>query len=708
MPAPMPVGGLTMASVALTAAVIGNAYYQKKQFYPSVVYITKSNPSMAAIYLLAFTMVILLGKLLKKVFFGSLRAAEFEHLIERSFYAVTETCLAFTVFRDDFSPKFVALFTVLLFLKAFHWLADYRVDFMERSPVITLLFHIRVTSLLLMLSLLDLVLVNHAYHSTITRGASVQLVFGFEYAILLTVVLNIAVKYACHTVDLQSENPWENKAVYLLYTELVMGFFKVVLYAVFMVIMIRIHTFPLFIIRPMYLTIRSFKKALNDVILSRRAIRNMNTLYPDATSEELAAVDNVCIICREEMIAGAKKLPCGHIFHAACLRSWFQRQQTCPTCRMDILRQTPAAAAAAAPVAQQPAQQQQQEHQREQPGTPPQPQQIPHQQQQQQQPQMPNPFAGLFPMAPGMVMQPFQFPGFQQMQQMHQQQMQQQQQQQQQGAASGTSSAAPASVSRVTATTTTTSNAGAATATNMGPTTLPTQSPPSSGGMSSPAPGVFPAPMMPPFMPFMPFSVPPPQPPLNFAGMSEEELHNLEGNERQNVEARIKVLRNIQTLLDAAVVQMNQYSTIIGSLERSSPPPAVSVTSTTTAAAATVVSSSMTTVTTPSTSSLSEGADSIVGSATTSLVTSISGENPSKTSPEESTIGTSAIRDENASSIQSGTSQTISNSTAFASSSSETASASTDVNHESPEEDPDDPEEIRRRRLERFTATSQQ
>ena len=26
--------------------------------------------------------------------------------------------------RDDFSPKFVALFTLLLFLKSFHWLAE--------------------------------------------------------------------------------------------------------------------------------------------------------------------------------------------------------------------------------------------------------------------------------------------------------------------------------------------------------------------------------------------------------------------------------------------------------------------------------------------------------------------------------------------------------------------------------------------------------
>lgn len=35
---------------------------------------------------------------------------------------------------------------------------------------------------------------------------------------------------------------------------------------------------------------------------------------------------------------GAKKLPCNHIFHATCLRSWFQRQQTCPTCRLEVLR----------------------------------------------------------------------------------------------------------------------------------------------------------------------------------------------------------------------------------------------------------------------------------------------------------------------------------------------------------------------------------
>lgn len=88
-----------------------------------------------------------------------------------------------------------------------------------------------------------------------------------------------------------------------------------------------------------------------DVLMSRRAIRYMNTVFRDATSADLAASsDTVCIICREEMQASSgtgqqnpsavlKRLPCSHIFHVSCLRSWFQRQQTCPTCRMDIIRQ---------------------------------------------------------------------------------------------------------------------------------------------------------------------------------------------------------------------------------------------------------------------------------------------------------------------------------------------------------------------------------
>lgn len=32
----------------------------------------------------------------------------------------------------------------------------------------------------------------------------------------------------------------------------------------------------------------------------------------------------------------AKRLRCGHLFHVQCLRSWLERQHTCPTCRAPV------------------------------------------------------------------------------------------------------------------------------------------------------------------------------------------------------------------------------------------------------------------------------------------------------------------------------------------------------------------------------------
>ncbi|XP_053576094.1 E3 ubiquitin-protein ligase synoviolin [Bombina bombina] len=526
---------MTSASLALTGAVIAHAYYLKHQFYPTVVYLTKSSPSMAVLYIQAFVLVFLLGKFMGKVFFGQLRAAEMEHLLERSWYAVTETCLAFTVFRDDFSPRFVALFTLLLFLKCFHWLAEDRVDFMERSPNISWLFHFRILALMLLLGVLDMLFVSHAYHSLVTRGASVQLVFGFEYAILMTMILTVFIKYILHSVDLQNENPWDNKAVYMLYTELLTGFIKVVLYMAFMIIMVKVHTFPLFAIRPMYLAMRQFKKAVTDAIMSRRAIRNMNTLYPDATAEELQAVDNVCIICREEMVTGAKRLPCNHIFHTSCLRSWFQRQQTCPTCRMDVLR-------ASLPT---------------QPQTPPNQPDPGQQHQAQTQPNLnvppqPNFPAGILPpLPPGMFplwppMGPFPPP------------------------VPGPPPTNPPEEAHAGPSTGSTASSQ-----------RPVGSADVSGAETSPGTAVPGFPFPPPWlgMPlFPPFGLPPmPMPPAGFAGLTFEELQAMEGHERNNLEARLQCLQNIHTLLDAAMLQINQYLTVLATI--GPPRPTISSTS---------------------------------------------------------------------------------------------------------------------------------
>ena len=51
---------------------------------------------------------------------------------------------------------------------------------MERSPVITWKFHLRAVSLLLLLGSIDCLFVRRAWTSLMTRGASVEIVFGLE------------------------------------------------------------------------------------------------------------------------------------------------------------------------------------------------------------------------------------------------------------------------------------------------------------------------------------------------------------------------------------------------------------------------------------------------------------------------------------------------------------------------------------------------
>lgn len=142
-------------------------------------------------------------------------------------------------------------------------------------------------------------------------------------------------------------------------------FFKLLTYLTFFCLILTFYGLPLNILRDVYITFRSFVVKCRDLGRYRQATRNMDSLYPNVSAEEMTAmVDKTCIICREDMeyrpvpgeipvvVPGEtgdavppvvpppartgpndtpKKLPCGHSFHFHCLRSWLERQQSCPT-----------------------------------------------------------------------------------------------------------------------------------------------------------------------------------------------------------------------------------------------------------------------------------------------------------------------------------------------------------------------------------------
>ena len=70
----------------------------------------------------------------------SLLLSSWKRLYERLWFFITESLLAFTIFRDEFDTPFALMFGFLLFVKSFHWLASDRIEWvrLEALPEATL------------------------------------------------------------------------------------------------------------------------------------------------------------------------------------------------------------------------------------------------------------------------------------------------------------------------------------------------------------------------------------------------------------------------------------------------------------------------------------------------------------------------------------------------------------------------------------------
>ncbi|CAN8259161.1 unnamed protein product [Cochlearia groenlandica] len=320
-------------SFAATLAVIYHAFSSRGQFYPATVYLSTSKISLVILLNSCLVLMLSLWHFVKFVFLGSLREAEVERLNEQAWRELMEILFAITIFRQDFSSGFLPLVVTLLLIKALHWLAQKRVEYIETTPYVPKLSHVRIVSFMGFLLLVDsLFMYSSVSHLIRSRQASVSLFFSFEYMILATTTVAIFVKYVFYVTDMIMDGQWEKKPVYTFYLELIRDLLHLSMYICFFFVIFMNYGVPLHLLRELYETFRNFQIRVSDYLRYRKITSNMNVRFPDATPEELTASDATCIICREEM-TNAKKLICGHLFHVHCLRSWLERQQTCPTCR---------------------------------------------------------------------------------------------------------------------------------------------------------------------------------------------------------------------------------------------------------------------------------------------------------------------------------------------------------------------------------------
>ncbi|POS78640.1 E3 ubiquitin-protein ligase synoviolin [Diaporthe helianthi] len=390
-------------SAALAAAVVMSAFYQRANFYSALVYLSQSNLCLMILVNLVFLVYGSFMYGLQRLCFGTLRPVEVEQLYEKAWFAITETCLAMTVFREEVGAFFIVMFTALITGKVWGWIGEGRVEVFEQQPPANpRLFHARLVVSLLSSIVYNSWLLSYCINTVIAQAKPTMMVmFLFEFAVLAVGSLHTGLRYVISLVEasvvkrqtaqrleqrrrevreqraeilrrrqageitedaeplpeeddideMDIEVPgWDTKGQWILFLDLFADLLKLSVYTAFFCVLLVFYGLPIHIMRDLFMTTRSFVKRLTALMRYKQALRDMNR-YPDATAEDLGREDT-CIICREEMRpwdpnAGQvertrpKKLPCGHILHFGCLKSWLERQQVCPTCRSSVVVDQP-------------------------------------------------------------------------------------------------------------------------------------------------------------------------------------------------------------------------------------------------------------------------------------------------------------------------------------------------------------------------------
>lgn len=408
------------ASTAAAAACLLKAFHQRPNFYSATVYLSESNACLLILTNLILVMACSFMYALQRLLYGPLRPIEIEQLSEKAWYAVLDTLLAMPSFREDVGGWLLTMFVLLLAGKVWGWIGEGRVDILEQQPPANpRLFHARLATSLTLSVIFDIWMLHYCVETVVADPRpGMMVIFTFEFAILTIFSVFTLARYMLSLVEtsivktqtklaievrkseIQAEraaarqneiqeggpNPapaaddepievdenevdvpgWEEKRRYLFALEVLTDFIKLMIYIVFFTVSITFNGLPMHIMRDVYMTFASFSKRVTDYVAYRKATSDMNSRYPDATTEEIRG--DACIVCRESMVAWeqpnaggdarpageqgaaapgptrrrdeglrAKKLPCGHILHLRCLKAWLERQQVCPTCRRPVI-----------------------------------------------------------------------------------------------------------------------------------------------------------------------------------------------------------------------------------------------------------------------------------------------------------------------------------------------------------------------------------
>ncbi|KAM8946381.1 E3 ubiquitin-protein ligase AMFR isoform 1-T1 [Pelodytes ibericus] len=289
-------------------------------------------------------LLMLFAKVIQHVVFGPLRVSERQHLKDKFWnFIFYKFIFIFGVLNVQTVEEVVLWFlwfAGLVFLHLMVQLCRDRFEYLSFSPTTPMSCHVRVLVLLNTMLLACCGLAVLCAIAGYTHGMHTLAFMAAECILVTTRTAHVVLRYVIHLWDLNHEGTWEGKGTYVYYTDFVMELSHLsmdLMHHIHMLLFgnIWLSMASLVIFMQLRHLFHELQRRLRRHKNYLRVVGNMEAHFAVATPEELQANNDDCAICWDSMQA-ARKLPCGHLFHNSCLRSWLEQDTSCPTCRMSL------------------------------------------------------------------------------------------------------------------------------------------------------------------------------------------------------------------------------------------------------------------------------------------------------------------------------------------------------------------------------------
>ena len=284
---------------------------------------------------------------LKRAFLGRLSAAEAQNASEKAISLLLFKLVTLAALEAE--PEALELlawgawFALMSTLQVFLGLARDRFERLSAAPSSTRRQHVRTLALLSSLLLADAACMRFALRVFAGSGRVTLCLLLHDTLVVALHTLLLGVRYGSHLYEawlFHAEGALpsgERRRTVLFCVEFAVEACVEVLSLCQSVLLFWLHGLSLSLVDSILLLhLRALALELAHRV-SRfvgflAVSRDLQRQYAAVPAEELAALQDDCAVCRERLDK-AKRLPCGHLFHSACLQRWLEVKTECPTCR---------------------------------------------------------------------------------------------------------------------------------------------------------------------------------------------------------------------------------------------------------------------------------------------------------------------------------------------------------------------------------------